>query len=182
MESLSAISKFHWISHLITESAKIEPKYEYDINKRLWQHHITETIRIKINLKVGYLAAMPDMGKCVGCSANVQDKEITILIDMDNIKECQKRETCPIICAWMMKKNEWLIKELQQLGVYLNQSESRLFNSKIEIILKYENGSIDPDMFDSVYNYLQEKRCYFDLLYSAYFRPRYGGEGKAIVE
>ena len=161
MESLSSVSRFHWISHLITENATIKTDYDYDDEKRLWEHPITETIRINILLKVNYLANMPIDSNCTGCSAEVLDKDkgIKIKIDMDSSSPCKKQETgCPIICAWMMKKNEWLKNELQQLVVYLNQTESRLFNSKIEINLQLKNGRIDPDMFDSVYNYLQEKR------------------------
>ena len=57
----------------------------------------------------------------------------------------------------MMKKNNWLIKELQELRRYLNQVNSRLFDTEIEIDLIYKNTyQLDSDMFDRVRNYIEQ--------------------------
>lgn len=170
LDSLSKVSKFHWISHLITDEAYITAQYEVDKNKRLNQQPITETIQIVIKLNVDYSAVIKPKDVCKGCQAshqialaskNMRGYRQTILEigEKDQECSCYTGGTCPIICAWMANKNYYLRNELVELKRYLNQANSKMFNTKVELVLQYQDtgNSLDNDMFDVVYSYLTDK-------------------------
>ena len=170
LDSLSVVSRFHWISHLITDDAYITAQYEVDKNKRMYEQPITETILIVIKLNVDYSAVMPLKSGCKGCqaihNANTPSKNlrgyhqsVLEIGDKNQQCSCHNNGSCPIICAWMANKNYYLRNELVELKRYLNQANTRLFNTKIKIDLQYRDtgNPLDSDMFDAVYNYLIDK-------------------------
>ena len=166
IDSLSEVSKFHWISHLITDRAYVTATYRVDKGRRLTQHPITETVKIKILLNVEFSATLKKKKACTGCQAvhgipedegytssvvNVTDRNIPCSCHV-----VHNGAGCPIICGWMMKKNEWLLNELLELKRYLNYTNNRLFNTEIEIDLLYKDTSpLDSDMFDTVRTFLE---------------------------
>lgn len=169
LDSLSKVSRFHWISHLTTDDAYITAKYEVDNNKRLYEHPITETIQVVIQLNVDYSAIITPKSPCSGCQAvhqtsstikDMKDYRQTTLVIGEKEDECTcyKGMACPIICAWMANKNYYLRNELVELKRYLNQAYAKLSNTNIEIDLLYKDTGqpLDSDMFDSVYNYLSK--------------------------
>lgn len=170
LESLSEVSRFHWISHLITDDAYITAKYEVDKNKRMYEQPITETIQIIIKLNVDYSAVIQPKKACEGCQAIHNTfmaskkmkgfhQSVLEIKDKDYKCNCYDNGSCPVICAWMANKNYYLRNELVELKRYLNQANSKLFNTNIEINLQYHDtgNPLDSDMFDSVYSYLVEK-------------------------
>lgn len=167
LESLSVVSQFHWISHLITDQAFVTATYDVDANRRLTDHPITEHVKIKIFLNVKYSATLEKKTACNGCQAThglrstmqeEKDYELTVVKVEDRSRtcSCHQKTGCPIICGWMMNKNLWLLNELLELKRYLNQANTRLFNTEIEIDLFYKDVSpLDSDMFDTVRGYLE---------------------------
>ena len=168
LDSLSVVSQFHWISHLVTDKAYVTASYNVNSNKRLTQQPITETIKIKILLNVEFSASLSKNKTCNGCQAkhglksthpDERDYNMTIVKVEDRATNCSCVNTtgCPIICGWMMNKNWWLLNELLELKRYLNQANTRLFNTEIEIDLLYKDSSpLDSDMFDTVRGYLEK--------------------------
>lgn len=169
LDSLSKVSRFHWISHLITDDAYITAKYEVDKNKKLYEHPITETIQVVIQLNVDYSAIIRPKSSCSGCqavhqiSSSIKDmkdyRQTTLVIGEKDVEcTCYKGLNCPIICAWMANKNNYLRNELVELKRYLNQAYAKLSNTNIEIDLLYKDTGqpLERDMFDSVYNYLSK--------------------------
>ena len=167
LDSLSEVSKFHWISHLITDRAYVTASYRIDKSKRLTQHPITETVKFRIFLNVEFSATLKKKVACTGCQAvhgyteddgytssvvNVTERTIPCSNHVDH-----GGAGCPIICGWMMKKNEWLLNELLELKRYLNFTNNRLFNTEMEIDLLYKDTSpLDSDMFDTIRTYLEK--------------------------
>lgn len=167
LDSLSEVSKFHWISHLITDRAYITASYKVDKTKRLTQHPITESVKIKIFLNVEYSATLKKKDACTGCQAvhgNPEDEGYTssIVNVTERSMPCSCHTSkggagCPIICGWMMNKNWWLLNELLELKRYLNFTNNRLFNTEMEIDLLYKDTSpLDSDMFDTIRTYLEK--------------------------
>lgn len=168
LSSLSVMSQFHWISHLITDRAYITASYNVDTKKRLIEQPITETIKIKILLNVEYSASFAKTNACKGCQAehglksrhpDEEEYNMTVVKVKNRSTNCScvKTAGCPIICGWMMKKNYWLLNELLELKSYLNQANTRLFNTEMEIDFLYKDvGLLDSDMFDTVREYLEK--------------------------
>lgn len=167
LDSLSDVSQFHWISHLITDRALVTASYDVDKKKKLTEHPITEHLKIKIYLNVEYTATLEKKKSCKGCQAqhglqsgepDENEYSMTVVsVEERNIPcSCCNTVGCPIICGWMMEKNWWLLNELLELRRYLNQTNSRLFNTEMEIDLLYKDTSpLDSDMFDTVRSYLE---------------------------
>lgn len=56
----------------------------------------------------------------------------------------------------MIKKHEWLIQELTALNEYLFSVDNLMFKTRINLNIYYRNDlKLDPDMFDSVREYLE---------------------------
>ena len=170
LESLSDESKFHWTSHLITDRALVTATYKVNPDRKLIQHPIKERLQIKLFLNVDYSATFEKGYECWGCQAthnktssdpDESDYTVTSIVikDKTHICNCSRNTGCPIICCWMMKKNYWLVNELIELRRYLNQTNTRLFDTEIEMDLLYKDSiSLDTDMFDVVRSYLEEPR------------------------
>ena len=167
LDSLSLTSQFHWISHLITDRAYVTATYEVDDKRRLTQQPITEHMKIKILLNVAYTATLAKKSTCNGCEAchglesEEKDEDGYSMTkvevgEKEDTCSCFKTSGCPIICAWMMDKNWWLLNELIELKRYLNQANSRLFNTTMEIDFLYRDTTpLDSDMFDTVRQFLE---------------------------
>ena len=57
----------------------------------------------------------------------------------------------------MMRKHDWLIKELIALNDYLYSVNNSLFKTNINFIIYYRDEiRLDADMFDSVQDFLEE--------------------------
>lgn len=59
-------SRFHWISHLVTESFKLDVNYDADPNEQLYEKPITENIHLDIFLSADFLATVQVDKKCRG--------------------------------------------------------------------------------------------------------------------
>lgn len=159
LRNLSPISKFHWISHLVTDKIVLKTDYSTDENAEMGDKPITEKINIELHLNVKQLTVSKNKKKCNGCKLEESEKKddclhIRIVGGLDSLDECPE-ECCTIICRWMMRKHDWLIKELIALNDYLYSVNNSLFKTNINFIIYYRDEiRLDADMFDSVQDFL----------------------------
>lgn len=161
LRNLSTISKFHWISHLVTDKIVLKTDYTTDENAEMDDKPITEDINIELYLNVKQLTVAKNIKKCKGCklekTENIDNRLlIRITGGFDYLDECPE-ECCTIICRWMMRKHDWLIKELIALNDYLYSVNNSLFKTNINFIIYYRDEMrLDADMFDCVQEFLEE--------------------------
>lgn len=161
LRNLSPTSKFHWISHLVTDKIVLKTDYTTDENAEMGDKPITEKINIELHLNVKQLTVSKNTKKCNGCKLEESEKKndclhIRIVGGFDYLDECPE-ECCTIICRWMMRKHDWLIKELIALNDYLYSVNNSLFKTNINFIIYYRDEMrLDADMFDCVQEFLEE--------------------------
>ncbi len=160
LKNLSTTSKFHWISHLVTDKIVLNTDYITDKNVEMSDKPITEEIKIELYLNVKQLIATKNAKKCKGCELKKREEKdclwIRIKGGFDSSEECSE-EACTVICRWMMQKHDWLVKELIALNEYLYSVNNSLFKTNINFIIHYRDEMrLDADMFDSVQEYLGE--------------------------
>lgn len=161
LRNLSTTSKFHWISHLVTDKIVLKTDYTTDENAEMSDKPITEEINIDLHLNVKQLTVSKNTKKCNGCKLEESEKKedclhIRIVGGLDSSDECTEK-FCTVLCRWMMRKHDWLIKELIALNDYLYSVNNSLFKTKINFIIYYRDEMrLDADMFDSVQEYLEE--------------------------
>lgn len=158
LKNLSSTSKFHWISHLVTDKIVLNTNYTTDDNADMGDKPITEDIKIELYLNVKQLTVAKNENKCKGCTLVKQEKNdcLWISIKGDSTEKCSE-EDCTVLCRWMMCKHNWLIKELIALNEYLYSVNNLLFKTNVHFIIHYQDDiKLDADMFDSVQDYLGE--------------------------
>lgn len=161
LRNLSTISKFHWISHLVTDKIVLKTDYTTDENAEMDDKPITEDINIELYLNVKQLTVAKNIKKCKGCklekNENIDNRLlIRITGGFDSSDECEEGG-CTVLCRWMMRKHDWLIKELIALNDYLYSVNNSLFKTKLNLIIYYRDEiRLDADMFDSVQEFLEE--------------------------
>ena len=159
LKNLSLTSKFHWISHLVTDKIELNTDYITDENAGMGDKPITETINLILHLNVKQMTVAGKKRKCEGCQMErTEGKDclkIRILGGNHSLEKCTEKE-CMVLCYWMMQKHDWLVKELIALNDYLFTVNNTLFNTKINFIIRYRDEvKLDADMFDSVQDYLE---------------------------
>ena len=159
LKNLSTVSKFHWISHLVTDRIELNTDYTTDDKVGLGDKPITEEINLTLFLNFKQLTVATQKMKCEGCMMEkVKDEDcLTVRIKGcgDNPYSCPE-QNCPILCYWMMKKHNWLIKELIALNDYLFSVNNSLFKTEINFNIRYQDDMrLDADLFDSVQEYLE---------------------------
>ena len=161
LKNLSKTSKFHWISHLVTDKIVLKTDYTTDDNVEIGDKPITEEINIELHLNVKQLTVAKHTNRCIGCKLvhnEMMDNCLRIRITggLESSEGCSER-TCTVLCSWMMRKHDWLIKELIALNDYLYSVNNSLFKTNINFILNYRDEMrLDADMFDSVQEFLEE--------------------------
>lgn len=156
LKNLSPTSKFHWISHLITDKIELDTDYITDENAGMGEKPITEIIKLKLYLNFKQLTVAGKKMKCQGCQMVTGNDCLTIRIKGGNDRTlvCTENQ-CMVLCCWMMKKHDWLVKELSALNDYLFSVNNSLFKTEINFIICYRDEMrLDADMFDSVQEYL----------------------------
>ena len=159
LTNLSRTSKFHWISHLVTD--KIELNTNYSVNEELGMGDkpITEEINLELYLNVKQLTVARKNRKCENCQLEKKDGENSLIVKIksncDSSYSCEEKQ-CTVLCCWMMQKHHWLVKELVALNDYLYSVNNSLFKTNINFVIHYRDGMrLDADMFDSVQEYLE---------------------------
>lgn len=172
-------SRFHWISHLITDEIRLAPTYESSGDKTLPINFRTIKERLNFNLflNVKYLTIVKSrcsLENCM-CSNLTIDRNIVTLLeehqDFDGMMlelfstptstsinpDSKSGYKCPVMCKWIVKKHEWMVKELIALNKYLNSVNDRWFKSEIRLNILYRDEfPLDADLYDSVHEYLSK--------------------------
>lgn len=159
LKNLSPTSKFHWISHLVTDKIELKTDYITDENAGMGEKPITEVINLELYLNVKQLTAAEKTRRCVGCQLDNMNSDDSLVIRIngggDHSFDCEEKQ-CTVLCYWMMQKHDWLIKELAALNDYLFSVNNSLFKTRINFIIRYHDEMrLDADMFDSVRDYLE---------------------------
>ena len=168
---MAGISRFHWISHLITDKLEFDADYEtpcldekgnfieQNIYMPLYDKPITEILIVRLYLNVKYLTTIKNTEKCEGCNCCLNDGriEINIMDGPENVNGIQcENDKCTLICRWMMKKHEWLVQELRALNEYLYSVNNPLIQTKIKLEIICKNDmKLDADLFDDVSAFLK---------------------------
>lgn len=181
LSSMNSTSRFHWISHLTTESARLESIYKLnnnsdtrDVSEIGWRHWIDEVIQININLNSAYMGNVTNNQICKVCYLKAPfsqtiEKENNHSKEQDPCVLCivpgntpnLAQTSCPLTCLWFMEKNRWLINELKHLETYLNAANDRLFKTRFEINYHYTPGTtLPPNMIDYITDYIHELNSY----------------------
>lgn len=159
LQHLSLTSKFHWISHLVTDRLELKTVYKADEDeeKKLDEKPISEDINLNLYLNVKQLTSATKNNKCESCQCNMKDGSISIEIKSGSKpREKCHQDACSVLCRWMMKKHEWLIPELVALNDYLFSVNNSLIKTRINFNIHYRGDmGLDPDMFDYVQEYLE---------------------------
>ena len=156
LKNLSLTSKFHWISHLVTDKIELDTDYTTDEKVGMGDKPITETLNLKLYLNFKQLTVARKDMRCQGCQMKKENDRLTIKISGGNDRTfvCTEKP-CMVLCCWMMKKHDWLVKELSALNDYLFSVNNSLFKTEINFIICYRDEMrLDADMFDSVQEYL----------------------------
>lgn len=159
-DKMSEMTKFHWISHIITGRYEFINKYELvsKIGSFLEPNSINETITLQIDIKINQLTTMMeiknDSCQCVNMvEYNGDDEVILDILDKD---ETCSRNKCNFVCKWFNKKNNWLILELMHLQEYLGDIEG-YFKTKFRIVLKLsDNNILRPEDFDELSKFISK--------------------------
>ena len=173
---MSLVSRYHWISHLITDKYELDVDYNIIDNNSLTDKPIIEHIYIDIFLNTEILRNLSTNKECCnGINATFQeyaknkvpcDSKKYPCIEfslIDNKKKCNSKlcnkfenyHQCPFLCLWMSDKHSWLLTELGKLEEYLNSVNSRLISSIISVRFFYNNNNeLDSEFYDDVKNYL----------------------------
>lgn len=152
LKNLSLTSKFHWISHLVTDKIELDTDYITDEKAGMGDKPITEIINLKLYLNFKQLTVIDKAMKCQGCQMKKGNDSLVIKIrgGEDHTNVCTESQ-CMVLCCWMMKKHDWLVKELGALNDYLFSVNNTLFKTEINFIISYRDEMrLDADMFDSV--------------------------------
>jgi hypothetical protein len=159
LQHLSLTSKFHWISHLVTDRIELKTVYKADEDeeKKLDEKPISEDINLNLYLNVKQLTSATKNNKCESCQCSMKDDSISIEIKSGTKpREKCHQDACSVLCRWMMKKHEWLIPELIALNDYLFSVNNSLIKTRINFNIHYRGDmGLDPDMFDYVQEYLE---------------------------
>lgn len=154
LKYLSKTSRFHWISHLVTDTIVLDVDYNVEDETDMGNKPIKEVINLELYLNFKQMTVAEKPMKCEGCKLVKTDKEDRLLIKIMDGEKCGE-EDCPVLCCWMMKKHEWLVKELIALNDYLYSVNNSLYKTNINFIICYRDDmKLDADMFDSVQDYL----------------------------
>ena len=156
LKNLSETSKFHWISHLVTDRIVLDTDYHADEKAGMGDKPITEEINLDLYLNFKQLTVARKRKQCKGCQLGKGDDCLKIrIIGGESGHECSEPE-CMILCYWMMQKHDWLVKELVALNDYLYAVNNSLIKTNISFNIHYKDEMrLDADMFDSVQEYIE---------------------------
>lgn len=173
---MSPVSRYHWISHLITDRYELDVDFNVSKGKKLTDCPIRENIHLDIflNSEILYQERNP-RGPCRGIRPSIglrkqnrfPDKglernclEFQVGIDdslceSNHCKDHGDKRLCPFICLWMSDKHWWLFSELGKLKHYLNSVNSKLIKSNIDVRFFFDNcRKLDSEFFDDVKSHL----------------------------
>lgn len=162
---MGEISKFHWISHLITDEIQLTAKYPV-ADRLLNQKPITEILTFDLYLNVRYMFALKRGTPCRMCFIDRTSKtkpaeeykksDCIVLKIGEPPSDCEPKDKCPFMCRWVLKKHGWLINELFELKKYLFSVNNTMISTEIKVNIFFRDEyKLDADLIDSVKDFLE---------------------------
>jgi hypothetical protein len=169
LKELDNTSRFHWISHLLTDGYKINNEYKSNINSEndneysyIGKKSIEEKIILEIEILIAQTTEIKQENKpnskqiiyseC--CKDSYGKPTITLKFDESNQENISSSN---FLCQWFKIKNQYLIEELIELKKYLNSIDDYFFKTDIEIkIVVKSNENIPNDIFDYLKDYIED--------------------------
>lgn len=165
LSKLGEVSRFHWISHLITDGCTIATKYypaEENATEKgetlLKNGCITEKLILTVDVLMSQTTPIHNRAACQGIQKseliNGSNGQPCIRLVCDGSDTC-KEKTCSFLCKWFTLKNDYLLKEFGQLKQYLSSLPDLFFRPEIEICVKViADQEIPNDIFDYLRDYV----------------------------
>ncbi len=158
LTSLNEVSRFHWISHLITDQCHIDAQYETQPDDK---HKIK--IKEKLVLTVEVLMSQTTATRPEHCQniSNVElkaelGKATKVTVQCTQGEQC-KGNMCNFLCKWFMRKNNYLAVELAALKAYLASIQENFFLADVEIQIRViENTRLPNETFDYLKQYVEK--------------------------
>lgn len=165
--SMSATTRFHWLSHKAISNVDIQVNYVAEDEKEKEDNHswigpgsIIENVSFVIHLDVKHLIGTQSSQNCKLNFSIIgnDDGELKpyFAIDIGSNGKCSE---CNFMCKWMKIKNEYLYKELDALQIYLNRSEANLFKTNIGVKYEFNEGArrLRNSEYENVLKYIENK-------------------------
>lgn len=165
LSKLGGITRFHWISHLITDGCRISVEYPRTADQRsktdsktiLKNGCIAEKVILTVDVLMSQTTPISTSTKCKHIAKSMlceEDDRTTICLLCEKDRVC-KNEPCSFLCRWFVLKNDYLLEELAQLKQYLNNIPDAFFYSDVEIRVRViSDRAIPNDTFDYLRDYV----------------------------
>lgn len=156
LENINDTSRFHWLSHLITDGCQLETYYNESSKGKLFlgENSITEKVVLTINVFLSQTTKVNKIEKCRNVKKIELDEKSNIKYILDNNGTCAHRR-CNYLCKWFSIKNNYLFDELANLKHYLNSIIENYYRFDIEIhIHPIEKTNITNKEFDYLTKYM----------------------------
>lgn len=165
LHNINPVSRFHWISHLLTDGYTLKVEYQNQPTSSsntsfIARKNIVEKITLTIDVLISQTTAVPRSTKCNHVATSKFSFEdnghATIILKCDKGKVC-KSDKCNFLCKWFTRKNEYLIEEITALQEYLNSIDDNFYHTEFEIRVKViSNNNIPNEVFDYLHEYLKK--------------------------
>lgn len=168
LENLTSVSRFHWISHLLTNGYTLETNYEITMStsskntgELLSNGSITEKIKLTVDVLMSQTTEVMKKEKCRFIAksefAHEENEQPIILTDCDKDAVC-KNLKCNFMCKWFVLKNNYLFQELGALKEYLANVQDNFFAPEISVCVRsVSNTDIPNDIFDYLRDYVEDQ-------------------------
>ncbi len=165
--SMSATTRFHWLSHKAISNVDIQVQYASEDNKEPEENYswigpgsIIENVSFVIHLDVKHLIGTQASQNCKlkFSMSSKEDDGVKSHFDI-NIGSNGTCSKCNFMCKWMKIKNDYLYKELEALQLYLNRSEANLFKTNIDVKYEFNEGArrLRNSEYESILKYIADK-------------------------
>jgi hypothetical protein len=135
LDNMGEISRFHWLSHLVTTGYEIETDYHLNADRKsnfLERHSIVEKIILRVYVELPQLTHE----KSYGCKMMRLDTIDKTTVKIKCGKECEcTGDKCNFLCKWFVQKNYYLFLELASLQEYLESLPDNYFKPEIEVVV-----------------------------------------------
>lgn len=164
LTSLNETSRFHWISHLLTDQCRIDTRYKVVKSGGEVGAKMAKRIEEKLVLTVDVLMSQTtatEPGKCkhisrVELKAKPGEKT-EIVVQCAQGERCDGAK-CNFLCKWFMRKNDYLVAELAALKEYLISIQENFFAASVEIRIQVaENRRLSNETFDYLKQHVEKE-------------------------
>lgn len=156
MKNMGDVSRFHWLSHVVTKGYKLNITYnsdEADESNFLKKKSITEKIILTVVVDLPQMTQVKSQ-KCKKMSLKSIDGNKLILACGT---QCSSK-ACIFLCKWFSYKNKYLLCEIAALEKYLNSLPDNYFKTKIEVVIEFTDKNVlSQEQFTYLANFLAEK-------------------------